>query len=270
MTTNLSAARVSEAGLCTALADGVLTVTLNRPTRRNSQDPALWAALAQVGQDLDPSVRVVILRAEGPSFSAGLDRQMLTPEGLPGQGSLLDLAGLPPAELDERIASYQAAFTWWRRADAVTIAAVQGHAVGAGFQLALACDLMIVAEDATFAMREPSLGLVPDLGGTMPLVAAVGYGRALEMVVSGRWVDAQEAVRLGLALRAVSGVRLELEAQELARSLAVAPRGAVEATKRLLADAAHPSGHTAAHEAQCTAERAAQGQRIRQLAQALG
>ncbi len=62
--------------------------------------------------------------------------------------------------------AFQEAFTWWRRPDLVTVAAVQGHAVGAGFQLALACDLRVVADDAQFAMREPSLGLVPDLVGT--------------------------------------------------------------------------------------------------------
>ena len=82
---------------------------------------------------------------------------------------------------------------------------MQGHAIGAGFQLALACDLRVVAEDVSFAMRETSLGLVPDLAGTEPLVACVGYARALEICATGRAVRADEAVRLGLAQVAVPG-----------------------------------------------------------------
>ena len=76
----------------------------------------------------------------------------------------------------------------------MSIAAVQGHAIGAGFQLALACDLRVVADDVQFAMRETSLGLVPDLTGTHPLVGLVGYARALEICVTGRFVHAEEAV----------------------------------------------------------------------------
>ena len=76
---------------------------------------------------------------------------------------------------------------------------MQGAAVGAGFQLALACDLRVCSTDARFSMRETSLGLVPDLTGTHPLVRAVGYARALEICVTGRWVDAAEALSLGLA-----------------------------------------------------------------------
>ena len=126
---------------------------------------------------------------------------MLSPEGIPGEGSLLQFATMEPAELDARIAVYQQAFSWWRRSPVVTVAAVGGHAVGAGFQLALGCDVIVVADDVQFSMKEPSLGLVPDLGGTLPLVEAVGYSRALELVASGRWVHAEEAVRIGLALQ---------------------------------------------------------------------
>ncbi len=90
--------------------------------------------------------------------------------------------------MDAEIAFYQKAFSWWRECDAITVAAVQGHAVGAGFQLALGCDLRVVADDVAFAMKETSLGLVPDLAGTWPLVEAVGYARALEICVSGRSV----------------------------------------------------------------------------------
>lgn len=248
------------------LTDGILTVRLNRPESRNAQGPALWRELAAIGADLGPSVRAVVLCAEGPSFSAGLDRRMLSPEGIPGEGSLLQFATMEPADLDARIAVYQQAFSWWRRSPVVTVAAVGGHAVGAGFQLALGCDVIVVADDVQFSMKEPSLGLVPDLGGTLPLVEAVGYSRALELVVSGRWVHAEEAVRIGLALKSVPRADLDAAAREVAAGCASALPGAVSGTKELLRDAMHPAGWAAAHDAQMAAERAAQGVRIRELA----
>lgn len=146
----------------------IATVTLTNPDKRNAQSPALWRALADAGKSLPGSVRVVVLRAEGLSFSAGLDRQAFTPEGFDGEPSFIDLARGSDDVLDDTIAEYQEAFTWWRRSDIITVAAVQGHAIGAGFQLALACDLRIAAEDVQLSMRETSLGLVPDLTGTHP------------------------------------------------------------------------------------------------------
>lgn len=253
-------------GIALDLTDGILTVRLNRPETRNAQGPALWRELAAIGADLDPAVRAVVLCADGPSFSAGMDRRMLTPEGIPGEGSMVAFAAMPPAELDALIETFQEAFRWWRRSPVVTVAAVGGHAVGAGFQLALACDVMVVADDVMLSMKEPSLGLVPDLGGTLPLVEAVGYSRALELVVSGRWVGAEEAVRIGLALKSVPRAELDAAATEVARSCASALPGAVAATKTLLRDAMHHDSHAAAHDAQLAAERGAQGLRIRELA----
>uniref|UniRef100_UPI00084CB618 enoyl-CoA hydratase/isomerase family protein n=1 Tax=Streptomyces niveus TaxID=193462 RepID=UPI00084CB618 len=161
-------------GVQLTVEDAVATVTLTNPAKRNAQSPALWRALTEAGQSLPGSVRVVVLRGEGKSFSAGLDRQAFTPEGFDGEPSFPELARRDDTDLDAAIAAYQSAFTWWRRSDIVSVAAVQGHAIGAGFQLALACDLRVVASDAQFAMRETSLGLVPDLGGTHPLVGIVG------------------------------------------------------------------------------------------------
>jgi enoyl-CoA hydratase/carnithine racemase len=253
---------MTDAAISTDLSQGILTVRLTQPETLNAQGPALWRELAAIGRNLDPAVRAVVLCADGPAFSAGLDRRMFTPEGIPGEGSMLEFARMPADELRSLIATFQGAFAWWRRADVVTVAAVQGHAVGAGFQLALGCDLMVVADDVQLAMKEPSLGLVPDLGGTLPLVEAVGYSRALELVVSGRRVGAEEAVRIGLALRAVPRDQLEAAAREVAASCATALPGAISATKRLLRDAMHPEGHSAAHDAQMDAERSAQVSRI--------
>ena len=203
---------------------------------------------------------MVLLRAEGVSFSAGLDRAMFT-IGVGGEPGLAALAGLPDGELDATIASYQQAFTWWRDPRLVSLAAVQGHAVGAGFQLALACDVRVLADDASLAMRETSLGLVPDLAGTKPLVEAVGYARALEICGTGRWVGAREAVDIGLATLVVAPEELDQAARDLAAALLAAPAGALRATTALLAGAAGRS-----HEQQQAAERAAQAGRLRDLA----
>jgi enoyl-CoA hydratase/carnithine racemase len=245
-------------GVRLTVEDAVATVALTNPDKRNAQSPALWRALAQAGRSLPGNVRVVVLRGEGKSFSAGLDRQAFTPEGFDGEPSFLDLARGSDEELDAVIAEYQEAFTWWRRSDIVTIAAVQGHAIGAGFQLALACDLRVVAQDVQFAMRETSLGLVPDLTGTHPLVSLVGYARALEICATGRFVHAEEAERTGLANLVVPADELDSAVRDLAGALLAAPRDAVIETKALLQGVSQRS-----YEEQRTAERGAQARRLR-------
>ncbi|MFK4867289.1 enoyl-CoA hydratase/isomerase family protein [Streptomyces sp. CSMPJR101] len=242
--------------------DGAIaTVTLTNPAKRNAQSPAMWRTLAEAGRVLPGSVRVVVLRGEGQSFSAGLDRAMFTPEGIEGEPSFIDLARSSDGELDAAIAGYQEAFTWWRRNDLVSIAAVQGHAIGAGFQLALACDVRVVADDVQFAMRETGLGLVPDLTGTHPLVGLVGYGRALEICVTGRFVSAEEAVTSGLANLAVPADQLDDAVRDLAGAIVTAPRDAVVETKALLRGATDRT-----YDEQRGAERAAQARRLRDLA----
>jgi enoyl-CoA hydratase/carnithine racemase len=248
-------------GVRLTVDDALATVTLTNPAKRNAQSPALWRALAEAGQSLPGTVRVVVLRAEGKSFSAGLDRQAFTPEGFDGEPSFIDLARGSDAELDAAIAGYQEGFTWWRRSDIVSIAAVQGHAIGAGFQLALACDLRVVADDVQFAMRETSLGLVPDLTGTHPLVGLVGYARALEICATGRFVLAEEAERTGLANLAVPVDQLDGAVRDLAGALLAAPRDALIETKALLQGAVDRT-----YADQRVAERAAQARRLRDLA----
>ena len=243
--------------------DGALaTVTLTRADRRNAQTPATWRALAAIGEGLlaDDEVRVVVLRAEGPSFSAGLDRAMFT-TGVDGEPGLVGLAALDDAALDAVIDGFQQAFAWWRDDRVVSIAAVQGHAVGAGFQLALGCDLRVLADDAQLSMKETTLGLVPDLGGTKPLVDLVGYARALEICATGRWVGAQEAAATGLASVVVPSSELDAATRDLAAAVLAAPAGAVRATKALLKGAGGRS-----YDDQRAAERAAQAGRLRELA----
>ena len=129
----------------------VATVTLWRPDVLNAQTPAMWAELATISRKLPGDVRVVIVRGAGRAFSAGLDLSVARGRG---DSSLADLSRLSAEECAERIAGFQSAFTWLRRPSLVTIAAVQGHAIGAGFQLALNCDMRVVADDARFSMAE--------------------------------------------------------------------------------------------------------------------
>lgn len=241
----------------------VVHVTLCTPETRNAQTPATWRRLASVPDLLGPDIRAVVVSGDGPSFSAGLDRRMLTPEGVPGEESLLSLAGYDDAAIDAFIRGAQAAFTWWQAVPQVTIAQVQGHAIGAGFQLALACDVMLVAPDARLAMRETSLGLVPDLAGTGPLVDRVGYARAFEICARGRYVEADEAVALGIATAKVEPSDwTDYTAEFLAPIIAAMP-GAVGELKALLRGAASA-------EDQVGRERAAQMRRLAELSALFG
>jgi enoyl-CoA hydratase/carnithine racemase len=256
---------LAEAGLRLEVDGPVATVVLDRPELRNAQTPLTWEALAAVGEGLEDTTRLVVVRAEGPSFCAGMDRRMLTQEGIPGGTSFLQLLRLDDDALAEQIAEYQRGFSWLRRTDRITIAAVHGHAVGAGFQLALACDLRVLATDTRLCMREPALGLVPDLGGTKPLVELVGYARALELCATSRWVDAAEAAELGLATAVVPGGELMETLRDLTDAVLSVPPGALAATKQLLSRATERS-----YEDQLAAERRAQVGRLRELGEATG
>ncbi|GIG92959.1 enoyl-CoA hydratase/isomerase family protein [Plantactinospora endophytica] len=237
----------------------VATVTLCRPDVLNAQTPQMWRAMHDFSRDLPGGVRVVVVRGEGRAFSAGLDLSVAT--GRSGAGdSLAELAALPPEECAERIAGFQAGFTWLHRPDLISVAAVQGHAIGAGFQLALACDLRVLTRDATFTMAEVTLGLVPDLAGTKRLVDLVGYARALEICVTGRRIDAAEAERLGLATVVVPPDDLDAAVQDLTAAILSGSRDAVVEIKALLAGAA---GRSPAE--QQRAEREAQTRRMRDL-----
>ncbi len=208
--------------------------------------------LAGVGASLPANVRVVVVRGEGPSFCAGLDRRLLTQEGVPGEDPLPDLTG---PGFEAWITSCQEGFTWLRRPDFVTIAAVHGHAIGAGFQLALACDIRVLADDAKLCMKEPALGLVPDLTGTKPLVDLVGLARAIELCVTTRTIDAAEARELRLAELVVPAGELGAAVADLAGAVLATDAATARATKALLQEA---PANTLARQA--AAERQAQSQ----------
>jgi enoyl-CoA hydratase/carnithine racemase len=246
-----------EVGVRLDIDGPVATVSLCRPDVLNAQTPAMWAELGNISRKLPGDVRVVIVRGEGRAFSAGLDLSVARGDG---DSSLVSLASLSPEECADRIAGFQSAFTWLRSPSLVTIAAVHGHAIGAGFQLALNCDLRVLAQDARFSMAEVTLGLVPDLGGTKRLAELVGPSRALEICLTGRRLSAEESDRIGLATAVVPAADLDAAVADLVAAVLAAPAGAVAEIKALVGGA---SGRSYAD--QDRAEREAQTRRLRDL-----
>jgi enoyl-CoA hydratase/carnithine racemase len=250
----------SDGWVRTSRDGAVLTVTLDRPDQLNAQTPATWAALAEVGRSLADDVRVVVVRGEGRAFSSGLDRSLFSTDP-DTPGGLGDLARMPEDLAQERIRGYQGAFRWLRSPGIVSIAAVHGHAIGAGAQLALACDMRVFTQDAQLRLPEATLGLVPDLTGTSSLVELIGYSRALELCLTGRAMGAAEARGVGLANLVVPGAQLDATIEDLVAALTAAPAGASRATAELIRSAVHNT-----HEEQDLAERTAQVARLRELA----
>lgn len=186
---------------------------------------------------------------------------MFTVDGVTGAPGIAALANLPAQQAADQIGEFQQAFDWMSRPDLISIAAVQGHAIGAGFQLALGADIRILAEDASFMMAEPKLGIVPDLGGTKRLVDLVGYSRAAEICLTGRPVGAAEALRIGLAAHVVAVADFDAAVDTTVAALLAVNRDASAETKALLLGAARRTQGE-----QEVAEREAQYRRLRALA----
>ena len=257
---------LGEAGLRYDVSGVVATVTLDRPEVRNAQTPRMWRTLAAIGDEIPDDVRVVVLRGAGQSFSAGLDRAMLDPAGAgDGVESVAALLSQPDDRVSETIDAFQRGFTWLRDPRFVSIAVVQGHAIGAGFQLALSCDLRVVGDDVGFCMKEAALGLVPDLTGTKPLVQAVGYARALEICATARVVGAAEALQIGLATVVCPVAELDAAVADLVAALTAPLPGVVRETKALLLAA-----QSRTLDEQRRHEREAQTRRFRELSRMMG
>lgn len=251
-------------GLRLDVVGRVATVVLDRPDVRNAQTPAMWLALAEIGRTLPDDVGIVVVTGAGETFSAGLDRAMLD-LSTPSEESVVGLLSLSDEDAATRIAEFQEGFTWLRDPRFVSIAKVRGYAIGAGFQLALSCDLRVVADDAQFSMKESALGLVPDLTGTKPLVEHVGYARALEICATARMVGAEEAVAIGLATSTVPADELDATVDALVAALTAPMPGVVAETKALLQGASDRD-----LDDQRRLERESQVRRFRAVAAALG
>jgi 2-(1,2-epoxy-1,2-dihydrophenyl)acetyl-CoA isomerase len=203
------------------LSEGILTLTLNRPDALNSftveMKEELSAALKEAARD--KSVRVVILTGAGRAFSAGQD---LKERGAPGVADL-------GTELRTR---YNPIILAMRRLEKPIIGAVNGVAAGAGVSVALACDIVIASESASFIEAFGRVGLVPDTGSTWFLPRLVGYARAAEMIFTAEPVAARTAERIGLVNRVVPADQLMDEARSLATKLAAASPRALALAKR--------------------------------------
>ncbi|WP_396624834.1 enoyl-CoA hydratase/isomerase family protein [Luteitalea sp.] len=189
--------------------DAVRVLTITRPEKLNALNRATLAALHARLETLaaDPALRVLIVTGAGTkAFVAGAD--------------ISEFEGLTPAEAASYARVGQAVFDRLESLPVPTIAAINGYALGGGCELALACTFRLVADTARLGLPETSLGLIPGFGGTQRLARAIGRQQALELILTGRQVDADEAVRLGLALRAVPAATLMDAAQALAAQLA--------------------------------------------------
>ena len=260
--TRTKAAAKAKATLTKTVALGVPSATMSR-TRRSTRRPASGSICRRGRHDHPrpsrPAERAVPGHVDGadpgprraaPATSgswccaarAGRSRPGSTARCSPAAPPTASCRcpGCPQAEATARIAAWQQAFDWSSRPDLVSIAAVQGHAIGGGFQLALGCDIRILADDAQFTMAEPALGIVPDLGGTKRLVDLVGYSRAAEICLTGRRVGAEEALRIGLASRVVPDDDLDAAVEQTVAALLAVDRDAAAETKALLQHAARP------------------------------
>lgn len=205
--------------------DGVATITLARADKRNAINAQMFTELGDAAERAanDPGIRVVLVIGEGESFSAGIDVLLLN-----------QLSGTRGARFRSFVRMAQRPFFILASMDKPTVAAVRGHAVGAGFQLALACDLRLGTEDLRFAMLEVRFGLIPDLGGLHRLTRLIGGPRTKEIVWTGRNVEAEEAERLGLVNKIVPAGALEKETEAYIQELVVAPPLPVSLTKTLI------------------------------------
>jgi enoyl-CoA hydratase/carnithine racemase len=224
----------NQGGLICSQVGAVLTVTMNRPEVLNAMRPSTWTTLATVGAGVGDDVRAVVIRGAGETFSSGVDRRLLAGQTVGDDAPLTRLGDLSFEDFDQTVEHFQEGFAWLRDPRFISIAAVQGYAIGAAFQLALACDIRIATDDVKFSMREPALGLIPDLTGTKNLVSAVGYARALEWTASGRFVEADEALTSGLVNRVVPREGLDATVDDMVQGVTAHPPGAVSAAKSLL------------------------------------
>jgi enoyl-CoA hydratase/carnithine racemase len=216
----MTAARGHEPLVLRSHQGHVAELVLHRPDVMNALSTALMLELTRACQELsaEPELRAVVLSGAGSrAFCVGAD--------------LKERNGFSTADLSAQRPVFQAAFAAVRDLPMPVIAAVHGYALGGGLELALSCDVIVVDDSAVLGLPEVTVGLVPGGGGTQLLSRRTGLGRALELVLSGRRVQAEEAVRLGMADRRVAeGLALE-DALQLAGVMAAASPTAVRAAK---------------------------------------
>ena len=206
-------------------------VVMDRAEKRNALNGELIAGLGQAFEQAagDDSVRCLAVRGEGPMFSSGMD--------------LGDLRAL--SETPERLREYRRPIlAWWNLLEEMpkpTICQIHGGCLGGAFELALAADFRVMAEDAVAGIMEVRVGLLPDLGGCSRLPAIVGLGRAKELIMTGKAIDGHEAHRIGFANRIAPGDQLDAATEQLAGELLGGAPVAVGLAKRVMDVSAKPA-----------------------------
>ena len=218
----MSAKTTNPAGFATvlfAVRDGVAWVTLNRPEHLNAYNLAmrddLYAILTAIHDD--PSIRAMVLAGSGRAFSTG--------------GDLSEFGTAPSPIVARWVRFRRDVWGLLRRLPIPTVAAIHGLTVGGGLEMALLCDLAIAADDTRICLPETGVGMIPGVAGTQTAARRLGLGRALDLCLTGRWVDAQEALLVGLVAEVVPAAKLGRAAHAMARSVSRIPRAAIAMAK---------------------------------------
>jgi len=208
-----------------ATTDGVATLTLDRPDVLNSFNRPMVAELRDAFTDVaaDDAVRAVLLAAQGRAFCAGQDLA----EAMPPDGS-------PRPDIGDIVEGYNAVILAIRTLEKPVVCAVNGVAAGAGANIALACDIVVAADDASFIQAFAKIGLVPDNGGTFFLPRLVGMARATSLAMLADRLPAQRALEWGMIHEVVPASELVERAASLARQLATQPTRGLGLIKRAL------------------------------------
>jgi enoyl-CoA hydratase len=197
--------------------DRVVTVRLHRPEVLNALSSDLMTELVSTLQplDRDPTVGCFIITGSERAFAAGADIREMAPRSF----------------VDMHVEDYFAGWDAFAALRTPKIAAVAGYALGGGCELAMMCDLILAAENATFGQPEIKLGVIPGIGGTQRLTRLIGKAKAMDMILTGRLMDAHEAERAGLVARVVPADRLMAEATTAATAIASASKLATMAAR---------------------------------------
>jgi enoyl-CoA hydratase/carnithine racemase len=209
----------------------VRQIVLNRPEKRNAMNQELLRALGQALREAaaEPDVHCVVLRGEGPVFSAGVDLgELMASTGQPGMLRPFRQVFLDCANLCEEMAK-------------PVVCQIHRTCVGGALEVALGCDLRVASSDAQLGLPEVKFGIIPDVGGSTRLPAVVGLGRAKELIMTGRTIGAEEAERIGLVNRVVEPEDLEQATNALVDELLANSHVAVGRAKRVLDASARPA-----------------------------
>jgi len=195
---------MSQGEVLFTVSDRIAVITLSRPEKRNSMTQKMFSELDKAVERVARAedVRVLVIQGDGETFCAGDD--------------LAELVVMDPSRVRRFLARVQDTFLGLESLEVPVLAAVKGHALGGGLELALACDLILASSEAGLGLPETNLGIIPGLGGTVRLPRRVGLGRAKELVYSGRIVKADEAKKIGLVEDVYPADEFDADVKQLA------------------------------------------------------